>query len=86
MTVWRNAAIKMAKRAFDSRWNSKARPVFRVLSALLAAGVLPMGLMALAAAFSHHGAAFNSRIKVGSAAIIAGVIFLTVAIRGRLIK
>ncbi|PIE69736.1 MAG: hypothetical protein CSA21_00850 [Deltaproteobacteria bacterium] len=71
---------------FDSRWNSKSRPVFRMVAFLLSLVSIPMGILALVEKFGSDPIEFDSTFKFGIAALGWGIIFLIIAIRGRIFK
>ena len=71
---------------FDSRWNSKGRPIFRILSFILSVVFIPIGLLALKEKFGSHPVEFDSTFKFGIAALGWGIIFLIIGIRGRIFK
>ena len=71
---------------FDFRWNSKSRPLFRILAFLLSLLCLPMGFLIIITKINNPPIHFDSTFKVGISATFTGVIFLVIAIRGRLFK
>jgi len=70
----------------DSRLNSKARLKYRILSFILSVVFLIMGFLAIIEKTGEGQIKYDSTFKFGVAAVGWGVIFLVVAIRGRLFK
>lgn len=71
---------------FDSRWNSTARPPFRIIALFLSIFYISMATLALMATFSSCTIEFDTRFKLGVLGLFWGIIFLIIAIRGRIIK
>ena len=70
----------------DLRWNTKARWLYRILSAILGLLFLLLGVMSLTSAFSTPSFAFDSSFKFGVSATVFGLAFLVISIRGFLFK
>jgi hypothetical protein len=69
-----------------SPWNSKARPILRIFSFLLASVFILAGSLALKERLFSDSIEYDSTFKFGVAALGWGIVLLIVAIRGRLFK
>lgn len=69
-------------KSFNSIWNTKARPIYRVVSFIIGLVSLSMGILGFAEYFHGKVFEFNSDVKFYIAAIAMGLFFFVVAIRG----
>ncbi len=70
----------------DKKWNSRARPVYRVFGFFLGIVLLVFGAMGLVDKWATDSFKMNSSLMFDIAAIGYGIVFLIVAFRGRLLK
>ena len=78
---------RLRKMSTDWKWNAPARRVFRIAAGFLGVGCLATGALLL---YDHYQSAspfmFDSSARAEIAMLFWGVLFLLVAIRGRIVK
>lgn len=71
---------------FDSRWNSRARPIFRILALLLSLVFIFYSVITFIDIINSNSIKFDSSFKSGISSLITGIILLIIGLRGRLFK
>ena len=82
----KSVAIEMKRRGFDARWQSEARPIFRMIAGVLGLIILGIGALSLREFFLRDVFIFDSQARFGMAATALGIGLLILCVRGKIFR